>query len=166
MQTQTWKVILAFTGVFIAGTVTGGFLSAHWIHREQSRQFLNARPPTLEQFGKSQLSQLSRKLELSELQREQMKPLVSRAGDELKSLRRHTLTETIAVFTRFNEEVSKILTPEQQPRFEEFRKQQRARLKSLLQGVHREGSQGPHRGPPPPQGPGEAPPPQPRPPQS
>ena len=155
-MSQTWKVILAFTGIFIAGAITGGLLSMQWIRKEHARQFIAAKPPTLEQFGKNHLTQMTKKLDLTEQQQELVKPLLAQSTEELKTLRRHTLSESVAIFARFEADVDKILTPEQRLRFEEFRHQQKERLRFFLQGGRREGPPPAHR-PPPPEAPAEQP---------
>ncbi|HWA10595.1 MAG TPA: hypothetical protein VG838_14215 [Opitutaceae bacterium] len=117
---KTWKVVLAFVVIFMAGTVTGSVIALR-----VARSFMPPqRPPgaVVEQFGAMQLQRLARQLELTDDQKEKIRPIAQKTGDDLRKLSRDSQKETHDVIARMDDQVSALLTPEQQKKFAEFQK--------------------------------------------
>ena len=78
---KTWKVILAFIGIFLAGAVAGGFVSL---------RFVKVPPPqvlrqtvTEQQWVIGQMRRFVNELKLDDAQRERVKPTVDRAATDI-----------------------------------------------------------------------------------
>lgn len=145
---QVLKVLLVFTGIFLAGAITGVFVFKAFTPPPRERP----PRPTFEQFGRNQMESLAKKLELTEAQTEQLKPLFGKAQAELRSMSQESFRKGALVFERLNNELAAILTPEQKVRFETLRTQQIERMKKHIQ---QRGMPGPRKikerqGPPPP----------------
>lgn len=128
----SWKALIAFAGVFIAGALAGGALTLHWYKRRPAPL---APKLTIEQFSQNQLNSMAERLKLSDEQRELLKPAFARAKEELRQIRRYSFRQTIDTMERLNSELSKVLTPEQVDAFEDLRFYQRERLRSFMQGT-------------------------------
>jgi uncharacterized membrane protein len=114
---KTWKVVLTFTCVFLAGAVAGGFTYARF-----ARTVVESRIRA-EQFASSYLKRLEESLELTPEQVVRIKPVIEATGEELGRMRR----ETIGAFQRLDAAIVKELTPEQKTKFEEMQRRMRER---------------------------------------
>lgn len=156
---RTFKAIVVFAGVFLAGAIVGGV--ATW---RVNRSLMQHRMARAEQrFVGQQLRRLSEDLNLSEVQAAAVKSILDRAGVDLRKHREETFNEARLILDRMHADIALLLTAEQKARLEELRKRQGERLKRMMPapgGPHGE----PH-GPPPPPGmmhePGERMPPPP-----
>lgn len=123
---KTWKVLLAFLGIFVAGLVVGGLGTL--------RALRHFRPPALgspEQFGPQLLRRYAARLDLTPAQQEKIQPLVATAAEELRQLRRTTLLGSRAIIDRLQGEIAAQLTPEQKVRFDRLLVEQRERMKGF-----------------------------------
>jgi Spy/CpxP family protein refolding chaperone len=123
---KPWKVILAFTGIFLAGILVGGLVTLR-----VGRNFAQ-RLPMSEQFGPQLLRRLVTQLDLTPEQQEKMKPIVSQAAEELRELRRSTQRTSAAVVVRMQGDIAALLTPAQKVKFDELVAQQRDRFKRFM----------------------------------
>ncbi len=114
---KTWKVVLTFTCVFLAGAIAGGFTYARF-----ARTVVESRIRS-EQFASSHLKRLQESLELTPAQVAKIKPVIDATGDELGKMRR----ETIGAFQRMDATIIKELTPEQRAKFEDMQRRMRER---------------------------------------
>lgn len=140
---KTWKVVLTFTCVFLAGAVAGGFTYARF-----ARTVVESRIRA-EQFAASYLKRLDESLELTPGQAARIKPMVEAMGEELGRMRR----ETIASFQRLDAAIVKELTPEQKAKFEEMQRRMRERRdrdRDRDRDKDRERERSPESPPPPP----------------
>ena len=129
---RTWKVILAFTGIFLAGAVAGGFVSL---------RFVKVPPPqvlrqtvTEQQWVVGQMRRFINELKLDEAQRVQVKPALDRAAADFQRLRRRSYRETMDIIERMNDEITPILSDDQKENFEDIRWLQRKRIEDLMMG--------------------------------
>jgi Spy/CpxP family protein refolding chaperone len=120
---KPWKVILAFTGIFLAGILVGGLVTLRVV-----RNFSH-RLPMSEQFGPQLMRRLTTQLDLTPEQQEKMKPIVSQAAEELRQLRRTTQRTTESVIVRMQGEIAALLTPAQKAKLDDLVAQQRERMK-------------------------------------
>jgi Spy/CpxP family protein refolding chaperone len=136
---KSWRVILAFTGIFIAGIVTGGLLTLRFMQKPGDRRGQHASPQrggpggNQYQFGPQLLSRLTEQLELTEEQRKAIKPIETRTTEEVRRLRRETQQGTELIIERMQADIIKELTPEQRVKFEEAITKARARIKKFMQ---------------------------------
>ncbi len=114
---KTWKVVLTFTCVFLAGAIAGGFTYARF-----ARTVVESRIRA-EQFASSYLKRLEESLGLTPEQVARIKPAIEATGEELGRMRR----ETIGAFQRLDAAIVKELTPEQKEKFEEMQRRMRER---------------------------------------
>jgi Spy/CpxP family protein refolding chaperone len=135
---KTWQVVIAFTGIFAAGAVSGGFIASRWLVKapaaasSQAVPQAKAQAQTMEQFVRSQTQSIGKRINLTPQQIEQIKPATAQALEDLKHLRRETVKQTIEALDRLNREVDRVLTAEQRDKFDEIRLRQRERIRSLL----------------------------------
>jgi len=138
---KPWKVVLAFVGVFVAGGLCGSALSLRLL-----RGFhLGGRPPVRLNI----MGRLEKSLNLTEAQKEKIRPIVQRTQQETQRLRRENVRDLAAVMDRMHADLKAELTPEQGVKLEEMRKRFRERAERV-RGQFRD-----HDRPPPPPPPDE-----------
>ena len=123
---KPWKVILAFTGNFLAGVLVGGLVTLR-----VGRHFAQ-RLPMAEGYGPQLLGRLVTQLDLTPEQQAKIKPIVDQAAEELRELRRTTQHSSAAVLVRLQGDISAQLTPAQKTKFDELAAQQRERFKRFM----------------------------------
>jgi len=124
---KPWKVILAFTGIFLAGILVGGLVALRWGKNFSPRQSMG------EQYGPRMMKRLVDQLELTAEQQAKVKPIVDQATEELRQLRHTTQRTTASVIERMQGEISAVLTPEQKAKFDEQIRQQHERVKRFME---------------------------------
>lgn len=123
---RTWKVVLAFVGVFVSGAVFGGFLSLR-LAREQPGGGDEGRRPPVNQFVPMILHRYAERLELTAEQREKIRPIMRAAEEELRLLRRENFGRSMTVADGMNEKISALLTPEQREKLAAMKQEWRER---------------------------------------
>ena len=118
---QPWKVILAFTGVFIAGAIFGAALSPSWLKFERAPK---QRPPLSERM----LQRLDKEVNLTEEQRAKLRPIAKRMEEETHRMRREGAITYRTIMDGLTAEMALELTPEQRVKLEEMRKRFRERM--------------------------------------
>ena len=129
---KTWKVVLAFIGIFLAGAVTGGFVSLRFV-KVPPPQVLRQTVPE-QQWVIGQMRRFVNELKLDEAQREQVKPALDRAAVDFRHLHRRSYRETMDIIERVNNEIAPMLTEEQKDKFEDIRWLQRKHIEDLMMG--------------------------------
>jgi len=130
---KTWKAVLAFIGIFLAGAVAGGFVSLNFV-RVPPPQVLRQTVPE-QQWVIGQMHRFVNELKLNEAQREQVKPALERAAGDIRRLRRRAYRETMDIIEGVNNEIAPMLTEEQKEKFEDIRWLQRKRIEELMTGA-------------------------------
>jgi hypothetical protein len=157
---KPWKVVSAFVLVFIAGAIFGGVFTAGLARRlttgtktsppsrpaaqapaaGQAKTTVAAAPgqatataarpnsitPTL-------MRQFTQRLKLTTEQRERIRPIVTRAGEDFVRLRQENLADTARVTERMYADVAALLTPEQRAEVETMRRQMEERVQAERQ---------------------------------
>lgn len=141
---KPWKVILAFTGIFVAGVLVGGLVTLRW-----GKNFVQ-RQPMGEQYGPQLMKRLVTELELTPEQEAKLNPIVTAASEELRELRRSTQRTSAAVLTRMQGEIAAVLTPAQKVKFDELASKQRERFRHFMEERSRRMKDREERGTPPP----------------
>lgn len=124
---KPWKVILVFAGVFLAGVITGGPLLGLLQNYRQER-----RPA----FADRTMVRYERELGITSAQKEKIRPILLRAQDDWRRLRQENVQHLTALVDRMHMEVATELTPEQQTKLEDMRKELRKRTERLRGRVH------------------------------
>lgn len=120
---RTFKLSLYCAGIFLAGAVSGGFAVKHF-----------ARPPQRpDSIGPSQMRRLAEGLALSEAQREAIRPVIQKASEELRALRRDGVTRATQVIEAMEAAVALQLTPEQREQLAKLQAEHRARMKAAME---------------------------------
>lgn len=137
-------IILCLVGIFAAGGATGAFIALRFVksHGPVDRVMLR------------QLDRMTSELDLTPEQHDQVEKILREGTKEMSALRMKAIRDGGAKIREMNQEISAILTPVQQAKFEELLKRQRERIRRFQQ------ERGEHHGSPP-EGPGEEPPPPP-----
>ena len=120
-----WKIILSMVAIFAAGVITGGMLvikiAKHFGYRSSPEGWA---PTTFRDY--------QTRLKLTPDQVRKLKPIFDQAGQDLRVVRDHNSQAFWEVIRRTNEEITQHLTPEQQKRFEELKRQAFERWKHRL----------------------------------
>jgi Spy/CpxP family protein refolding chaperone len=124
---KPWKVILAFTGIFLAGILVGGLVTLRWGKNVLQRQ------PMGEQYGPQLMKRLVTELELTPEQQAKLNPIVTAASEELRDLRRSTQRTSAAVLVRMQGEIAALLTPQQKAKFDELAAKQKERFRHFME---------------------------------
>jgi len=133
---KTAKVVLVFVGVFIAGGITGGLLSLRCAKQPAPKTIKGTvEMPSEQQWVIGQMRRFVRELQLDNAQRELVKPVVTRADNDFRRLRKRTYRETMEIIERMNNEIAPMLTDEQKGKFEDLRWGQRKRIEDLMMGT-------------------------------
>jgi hypothetical protein len=125
-MSKSWKLGLALLGIFLAGGVTGTFVTLRF-----GRDWVVKRPGP-EQWEASHMKRLSERLGLAQSQQEELRPIVRRNMEELSQVRSHCITATKAVFEQMERDISQKLTPEQIVKFEKLNKEMRERARKVV----------------------------------
>lgn len=140
---KPWKVVLAFISVFIAGAVFGGLFTVGSARRAMAAhkqpgpvvtppgsQPPGKAPPPPAPLGPAIIRQITTRLSLTADQKEKIRPIVTRAAEDLQRLRRENLQDTTRTMERMYADVSAMLTPEQRTELEEMRRKMQERVEN------------------------------------
>ena len=120
-----WKVILAMSGIFVAGAATGAFVTLGAVKKMAERRGLTQLPAP---WSPHQMRRMAEALRLTEEQLERIRPIVRRNMEDMGRLRQFTATEMRRNMERMEREISAELTPEQQDKFREMQEMMRRRV--------------------------------------
>lgn len=123
---KAWKVIAAFVGVFIFGSIFGGLLALRLDQKPAPKKAAQAAgqgpmPGILRNFAE--------KLDLTPEQREKIRPKVERAEEDIRRVRQNGLRDTGIILKRLQEDFADELTPEQRKKLEKMEERQREVLR-------------------------------------
>jgi hypothetical protein len=128
---KTWKVVLAFTAVFLAGAIFGGLLAMRvgprWAQRRAGPAQL-AMPPSV-------LRRMADRLELTNDQKEKIRPMVDHAEEEIRQLRQISLKETGLILRRLQQFMIVELTADQRKRLDKMQELQRELMRDERLGM-------------------------------
>lgn len=122
-MSRTLRFLLLCGGIFVCGVVVGGFGAR--------RLWEPPQPP--DSFGPRTMQRLTAELSLTDEQRAVVEPVIDRAADQLRRLRRESWKQGGTVIEAMDEGVSAALTPEQRIRFAELKAAQRARMQAAME---------------------------------
>jgi hypothetical protein len=116
------KIILAVGGIFLAGAVTGGFVSIRVVDHLAEQKRAQARVSDLG-------GRLAEQLQLTPAQKDKVRPIIHRTSEELRKVRRDAFNQTAALVTRMDAELTPELTDEQRVLLKEIRAKEEERRK-------------------------------------
>jgi hypothetical protein len=122
---RSLQVGFVFFAIFVAGIITGGFLMARWARNNQARWQRNNQqqvgvPPIVPMVMRQMLGQL----DLTRDQRKESNRILFESADTLRVLRR----EADLAIDRMQDDIDKILTPDQRVELGKLKDAQRVRL--------------------------------------
>src|ERR1039458_2953185 len=123
---RSLMVSLVFFAIFVAGIVTGGFLMARWARNNQAwRQRNNQQQQgVVVPLGPMVVKQMLNQLDLDRDQRKAANKIFFEGAETLRVLRR----EADFALDRMQDDVDKILTPDQRDKLGNLKDEQRAKL--------------------------------------
>ena len=123
-----FKVVLAVGGIFLTGAVTGGFtgfrLGEHY-----------AKPPPLQpRGGPVELlgGRAAEQLKLTPEQKQQIRPIISRTSEELRSISRDAFSRSGELIAKMDADLAKILTPQQFDKLRDIRAKENERRRPWM----------------------------------
>lgn len=131
---RTVKLSLVCAGIFACGVVVG-MVGARRLAPVHARVSPPAQPPPPppDGFGPQQLKRYSSSLNLTESQKVAIAPVVEKAGEDLRQLRRESFRQTTAIIEAMEVSVSEMLTPVQREKLVVLQAEQRARMKAKME---------------------------------
>ena len=144
---RPWKVISAFVGVFIAGAVFGGFFTLRSAARvvEVTRPKTGpakapaskpvtaapAAPAPAKGIAPQVMRQLTQRLSPTPEQQKAIRPIVSRAAEDLQRMQKEHLADTTRTTERMYADVAALLTPAQRTQLEQMRQEMLERVRKV-----------------------------------
>jgi hypothetical protein len=131
---RSLMVSLVFFAIFVAGIITGGFFMARWVRINQARwQRMNQQQQqaVVVPLGPPAVRQMLNQLDLSRDQRKAANKILLEDADTLRVLRR----ETDFAIDRMQDEIDKILMPDQRVKLGKLKDGQRVRLLEQREAV-------------------------------
>lgn len=122
MTSGAFKAIVAITGIFAAGIVTGGVAGVIW-ERQHSARLL-----TEHDLAERQLQRLENSLELTAQQVECMRPVMRDFAERVRIARRNAFADVGEVWREINAQLERELKPNQLKKFREIQAADMARL--------------------------------------
>ena len=116
---KPWKVITVLLGIFVAGGVTGGFVTLRVIKNRVMNR------PVPEEWAPRHLKRLVDRLALTPEQQEQIRPIVRHNMEQLNRLRNQSMAETQMRVESMQRDIAQKLTPEQRIKFEQMNRELR-----------------------------------------
>lgn len=113
---KNWKSILLLLLVFLAGLVVGVVGTRTAVRHFVQRAIAN--PERVQGFVERDLTW---KLQLDKSQRVQLHEILSTSRGQLRELRQQIQPQMVLVFSNANSQITAMLTPEQQARYERFK---------------------------------------------
>jgi Spy/CpxP family protein refolding chaperone len=123
---KNFKQILCILLIFLLGAASGG-LVMHMIYKSHMETFLRGDRKAREEIL---LDRLTRRLDLDDRQREQVRAIVEQTHAEMNNIRKQYRPQMEAVLEKSRVEMRQILRPGQLEKFEQFlqkRKEKRER---------------------------------------
>jgi hypothetical protein len=131
---RSLQVGFVFFAIFVAGIITGGFFMARWARNNQARwQRMNQQQQQsiVVPLGPMVVKQMLNQLDLNRDQRRASNKILIESATVLRVLR----NETDFALDRMQDDIDKILTPDQREKLGQFKDNQRIRLLEQREAV-------------------------------
>jgi len=120
-----WKIWVGLLVLFVSGVLIGTIGTRMYVRHKISGMFAKERPVIRDLFFR----RLTREIDLSEEQRQEIEKIASSAAEKFHALRRQHRGEAEAILDQAVTEMRKYLSPEQQEQLERIRKRMEERRK-------------------------------------
>lgn len=130
---KPWKLVLLLAGIFVAGAVTGAFVTVTVVKKVAQ----NRGAP--EQWVSARLKMITQRLELTPEQIAILAPVMKRNSEDLNQLRQDSMRDTRRLIERMHKDIAAVLTPEQKVKFEELNRQMNDRARRVMEQRRKEG---------------------------
>ena len=120
--TDRWKIVLTLFAIFVAGAVTGGFLTIRAMKYEMPRR-IEVPPGT--PFS---VDRWLAHLHLTPDQDQKLRPIIEQVDNELRNLRALDLREIEGILDRAQDRMNPVLTPGQRERLRQMLEERKQRL--------------------------------------
>jgi Spy/CpxP family protein refolding chaperone len=129
-MSRTLKLSLVCAGIFACGVVVGAVGARRFpAPPQRAKAAAQLNPVPSDGFGLQQLKRYSSGLGLSDEQKIAITPIMEKAGEELRQLRRESFRQTTTIIEAMEATVSELLTPAQREKLVVLQAEQRARMK-------------------------------------
>jgi hypothetical protein len=131
---RSLMVSLVFFAIFVAGIITGGFFMARWVRINQAHwQKMNQQQQQniVVPIGPMMVKQMLNQLDLSRDQRRASNRILMESATVVRVLR----NETDLALDRMQDEIDKVLTPDQRAKLGQLKDDQRVRLLEQREAV-------------------------------
>jgi hypothetical protein len=130
---RSLMVGFVFFAIFVAGIITGGFLMARWVRNNPARWQRNGQQPAIAvPIGPMLMRRMINQLDLSRDQRKAAIRIIVESSNVVGVLR----SETDRAVDRMQDDIDKILTPEQRVELGKLKDDQRVRVLDQREKVH------------------------------
>ena len=119
------KVILGILIIFLLGVASGAVVT-HLLYTSRIEGIMSGRPETREEML---VKRLSRKLDLDDRQREQVRALIAETRTEMKNIRNQYRPQMKAVIEKSKAEMRRLLRPDQLEKFEKYLAERKAKYR-------------------------------------
>ncbi|MFZ0829119.1 MAG: hypothetical protein WAO02_17030 [Verrucomicrobiia bacterium] len=126
---KTFKLLLLVALVFLAGVVVGVVGTRAVVRRVVGEIILH--PETVQPRMERNLTL---RLRLDDDQRVKLHAILSDTHEQLQGLRKEYRPKVILVLSKANDQITALLTPEQQARFEQWKDKNRPLLEAIKRG--------------------------------
>ena len=123
---KPWLLVLVFAGIFVTGVVTGGFVAVRYMHGVVQEK-------VTQKYVMWRLNRFGGQLQLTKEQRERIKPILSKGGEQIGELQK----DVAAVKQQLEEDLKKELSDAQRLKFDEFEERLRNEQKQLQEEKER-----------------------------
>lgn len=141
---KRWKIVLSFVVVFSAGVLVGSLYTRCNVVPPPS-----VRDRPREEFSVKVMRHYEERLDLTEEQVEQIRPIVVKASQDMKDVRTIWFRDTKIVAEQMNQDVAAVLTPEQKLEFEKYNQEMKERWQKMSRRKPEPQKSGPPPPPPP-----------------
>jgi hypothetical protein len=114
MRPGAYKAILALSGIFVAGILTGSVAGVAWARQQQARLLSE------HEVAERQLQRLEASLELTAQQVECMRPVMKDFAERVRIARRNAFADVGEVWREINAQLERELKPKQLKKFREI----------------------------------------------
>ena len=117
-----WRVILATVVIFLAGAATGGVVVRTYAPKIVKRTHISPPLPIGQDRRDEYLAKLDRELQLTPQQRQKVEAILCESQKRMKEIWEPFEPEVKEEYRRTRREISEVLTPEQQAKMKQWRK--------------------------------------------
>jgi len=117
-----WRVILATVVIFLAGAASGGVVVRTYAPKIVKRTHISPPLPIGQDRRDEYLAKLDRELQLTPEQRKQVEAILCESQKRMKEIWEPLEPDVKEEYRRTRREISEVLTPEQQAKMKQWRK--------------------------------------------